>query len=81
MTNQNQVNQQPIYSVTISTTHQDPVLVSDVVKYNFANGVAFLQDTDGDIFIYPMHTIKDIWMSEQIVELQKAEGVDTDSSL
>lgn len=78
---QTQTQTQPIYSVTISTTHQDPILVSDVIKYNFANGVAFLQDTDGDIFIYPMHTVKDIWMSEQIVELQNAEGVDTDSSL
>lgn len=79
MTNQTQT--QPIYSVTISTTHQDPVLISDVVKYNFSNGVAFLQDVDGDIFIYPMHTIKDIYMSEQTSKLTECEGVDTDTSL
>lgn len=78
MQNQNQPTQ---YSVTVSTTFQEPVLIQNVVKYNFANGVAFLQDTDGDIFIYPMHTIKDVWMSEQIVELENVEGVDTTSSL
>lgn len=76
MTNQNQT-----YEVTVSTTHSDPVLISSVTKYNFANGVAFLQDVDGDIFIYPMHTIKDIWMTESIVTLQNVEGVDTDTSL
>lgn len=79
MTTQNQ--NQLVYAVTVSTTYQEPVLVSDVTKYNFANGVAFLQDVDGDIFIYPMHTIKDIWMTESIVTLQNVEGVDTDTSL
>lgn len=79
MTTQNQ--NQLVYAVTVSTTYQEPVLVSDVTKYNFANGVAFLQDVDGDIFIYPMHTIKDIYMSEQTSKLTECEGVDTDTSL
>lgn len=76
MTTQNQS-----YEVTVSTTHSDPVLISSVTKYNFSNGVAFLQDVDGDIFIYPVHTIKDIYMSEQTYKLTECEGVDTSPSL
>lgn len=72
---------QPVYCVTVTTTHQDPFLVSDVVKYNFTNGVVFLQDTVGDIFMYPMHTIKDIYMNIQNSNLTETEGVDTASSL
>lgn len=73
--------QTQIYTATISTTHKEPFSIDNVTKYNFSNGVAFIQDTDGDIFIYPMHTIKDIFLSQQVVEDNESEGVDTTSAL